>query len=133
MCGGSEAGSYLRRIDSCITQLKAQARVTRVKTKKRSNLGDMINQLPASFVAAWVASTVPRQALRTSIKSQLLKIWIKFGDKCPRNGSKNELTAPRTTLGQHLKGVAWGGVWVLGLRGQGAGFRRMPTSQQVQP
>ena len=23
MCGGSEAGSYLRRIDSCITQLKA--------------------------------------------------------------------------------------------------------------
>ena len=24
MCIGSEAGSYLRRIDSCITQLKAQ-------------------------------------------------------------------------------------------------------------
>jgi len=24
MCGGSEAGSYLRLIDSCITQLKAQ-------------------------------------------------------------------------------------------------------------
>jgi len=24
MCSGSEAGSYLRRIDSCITQLKAQ-------------------------------------------------------------------------------------------------------------
>jgi len=25
MCSGSEAGSYLRPIDSCITQLKAQA------------------------------------------------------------------------------------------------------------
>jgi len=24
MCSGTEAGSYLRRIDSCITQLKAQ-------------------------------------------------------------------------------------------------------------
>ena len=24
MCSGSEAGSYLRRMDSCITQLKAQ-------------------------------------------------------------------------------------------------------------
>ena len=24
MCSGSEAGSYLRRVDSCITQLKAQ-------------------------------------------------------------------------------------------------------------
>ena len=24
MCSGSEAGSYLRRIDSCITQLQAQ-------------------------------------------------------------------------------------------------------------
>jgi len=24
MCTGSEAGSYLRRIDSCVTQLKAQ-------------------------------------------------------------------------------------------------------------
>ena len=24
MCSGSEEGSYLRRIDSCITQLKAQ-------------------------------------------------------------------------------------------------------------
>ena len=25
MCSGSEAGSYLRLIDSCVTQLKAQA------------------------------------------------------------------------------------------------------------
>ena len=32
---GSEAGSYLRLIDSCITQLKAQGPVTRVKKKKR--------------------------------------------------------------------------------------------------
>jgi hypothetical protein len=33
----------------------------------------------------------PRQALRTSIKRQFLKILITFGDKCPRNGSKNDL------------------------------------------
>jgi len=33
MCSGSEAGSYLRLTDSCITQLKAQGPVTRVKKK----------------------------------------------------------------------------------------------------
>ena len=42
---------------------------------------------------------VPRQALRTSIRSQFLKILIAFGDKCPRNGSKNEETAPITRTG----------------------------------
>ena len=42
---------------------------------------------------------LPRQALRTSIKSQFVKILINFGDKCLQNGSKNELTAPRTSLG----------------------------------
>ena len=31
----------------------------------------------------------PRQALRTSIKSQFLKVLITFGDTCPQNGSKN--------------------------------------------
>ena len=39
MCCGTEAGSYLRLIDSCITQLKAQrplGPVTRVKKKKKS-------------------------------------------------------------------------------------------------
>ena len=41
----------------------------------------------------------PRQSLRTSIKSQFLKSLITFGDKCSRNGSKNVLTAPRTSLG----------------------------------
>jgi len=36
MCSGSEAGSYLRLIDSCITQLKAhQGPATRVKKKKK--------------------------------------------------------------------------------------------------
>ena len=34
-----------------------------------------------------------------SIKSQFFKILITFGDKCPRNGSKNEQTAPRTSMG----------------------------------
>ena len=38
VCSGSEAGSYLRLIDSCITQLKLKdllGPVTRVKKKKR--------------------------------------------------------------------------------------------------
>jgi hypothetical protein len=41
----------------------------------------------------------PRQALRTSIRRQFLKIVIAFGDKCPQNGSKNEPMAQRTCLG----------------------------------
>ena len=43
------------------------------------------------------AACGPRRALRTSIKSQVLNILSNFGDKCPQNGSKNDLTAPRTT------------------------------------
>jgi len=39
MCSGSEAGWYLRLIDSCITQLKAQGPVTRVKKKKGTGKG----------------------------------------------------------------------------------------------
>ena len=45
------------------------------------------------------SSNSPRQALRTSIKSQFWKILITFGDKYPRNGSTNEPMAPRTSLG----------------------------------
>ena len=41
----------------------------------------------------------PRNALRTSIKSQFWKIWSTVGDECPQNGSGKEPTAPRTTLG----------------------------------
>jgi len=29
----------------------------------------------------------------------VLKFLSTFGDKCPQNGSKNDLTAPRTALG----------------------------------
>jgi len=43
LCCGNEAGSYLRLIDSCITQLKAQGPalgpVTRVKKKKKKKNG----------------------------------------------------------------------------------------------
>jgi len=46
----------------------------------------------------------PRQALRTSIKSQFWKILITCGDKCPRNGSKNDKMAPRTTRRSHHEG-----------------------------
>ena len=45
------------------------------------------------------AVPVPRQALRTSMKSQFLKILITFGDECPQNGCKNEPMAQITSLG----------------------------------
>ena len=34
-----------------------------------------------------------------SIKSRCWEILTTFGDKCPQNGSKNEQTAPRTSMG----------------------------------
>jgi hypothetical protein len=46
----------------------------------------------------------PRQGLRTSIKSQFLKILIIFGDKCPRNGSKNVHPRPPDNA---TKGLLW--------------------------
>jgi len=47
MCGGTEAGSYLRLIDSCITQLKAQgpARTcneSKEKKKKKKSPGRVL-------------------------------------------------------------------------------------------
>ena len=42
---------------------------------------------------------VPRQALRTSIQGQFWKTLSTFDDECPRNGSKYDLMAPRTTQG----------------------------------
>ena len=62
-------------------------------------------------------AAIPRQALRTSVKSRFWKIWVTFGDKCPQNGSTNAPMAPRTHLGQGSKGLASlggggdGGVW----------------------
>jgi len=53
MCSGSEAGSYLRLIDSCIPQLKAQrplGPVTRVK-KKKKKLGLLEAPLDGSVYA----------------------------------------------------------------------------------
>jgi len=47
----------------------------------------------------WSKSQKKNYARPSSIKSQFWKILITFGDKGPRNGSKNDLTAPKTTLG----------------------------------
>jgi len=41
---GTEAGSYLRLIDSCITQLKAQGPVTRVKKKRKKMRQRLVDQ-----------------------------------------------------------------------------------------
>ena len=52
MCSGSQAGSYLRLIDSCITQLKAQGLsgpVTRLK-KKRQKKKKKVKSLGAGFI-----------------------------------------------------------------------------------
>ena len=43
MCNGSEAGSYLKRTDPCITQLKAQG--PRVRAERASNVSEL-PQLP---------------------------------------------------------------------------------------
>ena len=39
MCVGTEAGSYFRRIDSCITQLKAQGPARTCNESKEEDLG----------------------------------------------------------------------------------------------
>ena len=41
----------------------------------------------------------PRKALRTLNRKSFLEDFVNFGDKCPRNGSKNGLMAPRTGMG----------------------------------
>ena len=53
-----------------------------------------------------VRSRTPNHArpFEPSIKSQFWKISSTFGDKCPENGSKNGLRAPRTGLGYPLEG-----------------------------
>ena len=43
-----------------------------------------------------------------SIKSHFWKISSTFDDKCPRNGSKNDTMAPRTTLGYPHEGPSVG-------------------------
>jgi len=55
MCSGSEAGSYLRLTDSCITQLKdLLGPVTREKKKKGVGMYEW-----------WAASVAPRRAAPT--------------------------------------------------------------------
>ena len=47
----------------------------------------------------WYGSLLPRKALRTLNQKSFWKISSTFGDKCPQNGSKNGLRAPRTGMG----------------------------------
>ena len=60
------------------------------------------------FSAAGVASYYPTchhaRPFDTSIKSHFWMILFTFGDKCPQNGSKNGLRAPRTGMGYHHEG-----------------------------
>ena len=50
------------------------------------------------------ASSLHARPFEPSIKSHFSKISSTFGDKCPRNGSKNEEMAPRTRTGYPHKG-----------------------------
>ena len=50
MCSGSEAGSYLRRIDACITQLQAQG-PARTCNESREEEVVCSSALPAIFLA----------------------------------------------------------------------------------
>ena len=52
MCCGTEAGSYLRRIDSCITQLKAQGPP---RTCNRSKVEEEENLLRESLIPGVLA------------------------------------------------------------------------------
>jgi len=49
------------------------------------------------------------RAFDTSIKSHFRKILSTFGNKCPQNGSKNEQTAPRTSMGYPHEGPSVAG------------------------
>ena len=71
--------------------------IARIHTKGMLNGGHLDPAVTPERIAQ---HTVPRQALRPSIKSQFLKILITFDDKCPRNGFKNDTMVPRTTLGR---------------------------------
>jgi len=46
MCSGSEAGSYLRPIDSCITQIKAQGPSSTCNESKEEEEGVVEPQTP---------------------------------------------------------------------------------------
>ena len=54
MCSGSEAGSYLRLLDSCITQLKAQGPSRTCNESKEEDLSvRMMARAPVVGVHAW--------------------------------------------------------------------------------
>ena len=50
------------------------------------------------FVGGVYAYIIHARPFEPSIKSHFWKISSIFGDKCPRNGSKNDTMVPRTTL-----------------------------------
>ena len=59
MCSSSEAGSYLRLVDSCITELKAQQHVRTCNTsqeeEEEQHLGDRAQAQGAACKAFWLA------------------------------------------------------------------------------
>ena len=64
MCSGSEAGSYLRLIDSCITQLKAQGPSrTWNERKEEAEEAQVPNLLSVSCVRVRVLGRAPRYCL----------------------------------------------------------------------
>jgi len=57
MCSGSEAGSYLRLIDSCITQLKAQGPFTTCTESRAEEEEDLLNMHCCSATRACHSSS----------------------------------------------------------------------------
>jgi len=138
MCSGSEAGSYLRLIDSCITQLTAQGPVTRVK--KIRALSSSAHARPCvlqglgpipSLTAICTGSgrgthfsTGLARGERTQNKSQkgLVAIprqeshrWLICGFS---SSARTSLCSPGVEVqgfGERVEGRVWGGLWYLSL------------------
>ena len=77
-CGGSEAGSYLRRIDSCITQLQAQgplktcneSQEEETKCNKR-----LTKRFSGSRYGTWSCWSGNESSLYTSVLGDVL-LWV---------------------------------------------------------
>jgi hypothetical protein len=66
------------------------------------------------------------------LKVNSLETLSIFGDKCPQNGSKNDLMAPRTTLECPHEGILWGDGLRVGWGAAGAeDAQRTPTLSHI--
>ena len=103
MCCGTEAGSYLRLIDSCITQLTAQGPVTRVKKNTTHEVvSDRVSPCRLGMIIAILFVCAPRPAR-----------WFHFYLRCRRRTKhrfpaerRNRCSHPGGNPGANLKSIS---------------------------